>query len=378
VSMLLSAAQVVTPARVLAPGWLLVEGTRIADVGEGAPPRAPDLDLPGGTVVPGFVDTHVHGGGGASFDADDPAAAATVVRTHLRHGSTSVVASLVTDAPGPLARSVDRLADLVDEGLLAGIHLEGPWLSAGHAGAHDPALLSRPTPAAVDALLAAGRGRLRMVTLAPELPGGLDAVRRLTAAGVVAAIGHTDATYDQARAGLDAGATVGTHLFNAMRALHHREPGPVAALLEHPEAFVELIADGVHLHPAVLRLAATRKPRHTILVTDAMAAAAAADGDYRLGSMDVVVRDGVARLRASGTIAGSTLTMAAAVRFALRHAGLALEDVVRAASSSPAAALGLEGVGSLAPGLYADAVVLDGDLDVVRVLRRGQWVHGPV
>jgi N-acetylglucosamine-6-phosphate deacetylase len=273
-----------------------------------------------------------------------------------------------------LASSVHELAVLVEDGLLAGIHLEGPWLSPLHAGAHDPELLAHPSPQGIDDLVEAAAGHLRMVTLAPELPGGLDAVRRLSALGVVAAIGHTDATYDQARAALDAGASVGTHLFNAMRGLHHREPGPVTALLEHPDAYVELIADGVHLHPAVLRLAATRKPHLAVLVTDAMAAAGAGDGDYRLGDLSVQVRDGTARLADSGTIAGSTLTMAAAVKFAIGVAGLAIEDVVRAATASPAAMLGLTKLGALRPGYRADLVVLDEQLDVLRVLHRGAWV----
>jgi N-acetylglucosamine-6-phosphate deacetylase len=284
-----------------------------------------------------------------------------------------MIASLVTDRTGSMQASVRGLADLVEGGLLAGIHLEGPWLSPRHAGAHDPDLLTDPTPAAVDALLEAGRGHVRMVTLAPELAGGLDAIRRLTTAGVVAAIGHTDATYDIACAALDAGAGVGTHLFNAMRGLHHREPGPIAALLEDPDAYVELVSDGVHVHPAALRLAARAKPGRVVLVTDAMAAAAAADGDYRLGRLTVEVRDGVARLADSGAIAGSTLTMAAAVRYAVQVAGLPLEDVVRAATAAPAALLGLEGVGALAPGHRADLVVLDDDLAVQRVLHGGQW-----
>jgi N-acetylglucosamine-6-phosphate deacetylase len=371
---LISAGRVVTPARVFAPGWVLVEGDRIADVGQGVPLRPVDVALPEATVVPGFVDAHVHGGGGASYDSGDPEDAATVARAHLAHGTTTIMASLVTDGPKALDHSVRELADLVDDGLLAGVHLEGPWLSPRHIGAHDPLLLSEPRPEDVEALIEAARGHLRMVTLAPELPGGLDAVRRLTAAGVVAAIGHTDATYDDARAALDAGATVGTHLFNAMRALHHREPGPVAALLEHPDAYVELIADGVHLHPAVLRLAASRKPHLAVLVTDAMAAAAVGDGDYALGQMAVHVRDGVARLADSGAIAGSTLTMAAAVKFAVRSTGLPIEEVVRAATASPAAMLGLDRVGALRPGFSADLVVLDEELDVTRVLHRGHWV----
>jgi N-acetylglucosamine-6-phosphate deacetylase len=285
-----------------------------------------------------------------------------------------MVASLVSDEPAALGRSARELSSLVDDGLLAGVHLEGPWLSPQHAGAHEPARLSTPKPEAVDHLLESAGEHLRMVTLAPELPGGLDAIRRLSAAGVVAAIGHTDATYDEARAALDAGATVGTHLFNAMRGLHHREPGPVAALVEHPDAYVELIADGVHVHPAMLRMAAAAKPHLTALVTDAMAAAAAVDGDYLLGAMAVEVRDGVARLTGSGAIAGSTLTMSAAVRYAVRVVGMSLEDAVRAATSTPATMLGLERVGALRPGFHADLVVLDPDLEVLRVMRRGSWV----
>jgi N-acetylglucosamine-6-phosphate deacetylase len=215
-----------------------------------------------------------------------------------------------------------------------------------------------------------------MVTLAPELPGGTGAVRLLSDAGVVAAIGHTDATYDQARAAIDAGARVGTHLFNAMRPLHHREPGAVGALLDS-DADVELVADGVHLHPAVLRTAFAAAPGRCILVTDAMAAAGAPDGDYRLGQMAVEVRGGTARLASEdgeGAIAGSTLTMDAAVRYAVRTAGLPLLEVVRAASTTPAAAWGLHDVGSLEPGRRADLVVLDADLAVTRVMRGGAWV----
>lgn len=372
--MLVTADRIVTPARVFAPGWLLVDGERIAEVGPGDPPRPPDLALPGATVVPGFVDAHAHGGGGGSFDTGTPDDAATAVRAHLRHGTTSMMASLVSADPPTMLRSVEGLADLVDDGLLAGIHLEGPWLSAGRAGAHDPGLLADAKPAEVEALVEAARGHLRMVTLAPERSGGLEAIRRLTAAGVASAIGHTDATYDQARAALDAGATVGTHLFNAMRGLHHREPGPIAALLEHPDTFVELVADGVHVHPAALRLAAGAKPRHTVLITDAMAAAAAADGDYRLGRLHVEVRDGVARLAEGGAIAGSTLTMAAAVRYAVRQVGMPIDEAVRAATATPAAMLRLERVGALLPGYRADLVVLDDELEVRRVLHRGQWV----
>ncbi|WP_322920011.1 N-acetylglucosamine-6-phosphate deacetylase [Nocardioides renjunii] len=375
--MLLTADRVVTPARVLAPGWLLSDGDRIVEVGDGTPPRTPDLELGDATVVPGFVDLHVHGGGGGSFDTGTAEVAEVVVSAHLAHGTTSMAGSIVSDSPDRMGRAVRELALLVREGRLAGIHLEGPWLSPERSGAHQPGALAAPDPAAVDSLLAAGDGAVRMVTLAPELPGGIEAVRRISGAGVVAAIGHTDASYDVARKALEAGARLGTHLFNAMRPLHHRDPGPVGALLDAP-VDVELIADGVHLHPAVLRTVFAAKPGRCILVTDAMAAAGGPDGDYRLGPMAIEVRDGVARLAdgtGSGAIAGSTLTMDAALRFAVRTAGLPLLDVVHAASTAPARAWGLDDVGALEAGRRADLVVLDADLSVRRVMRAGAWVR---
>jgi N-acetylglucosamine-6-phosphate deacetylase len=274
---------------------------------------------------------------------------------------------------------VRTLADVTRDGVVAGIHLEGPWLSPSYAGAHNPALLSIPDPASVSRLLDAGGGTIRMVTLAPELPGALEAIGQLAGCGVAVAVGHTDATYDVARAALDAGATVGTHLFNAMRGVHHREPGPALALLEDPRTYVELVADGVHLHPAVVRTVATSKPDRFLLVTDAMAAAASSDGHYRLGPLDVVVEGGVARLADSDVIAGSTLTMAQAVRYATSVAGLPLEAVLRAATATPAALLGLDDVGVLRSGARADLVVLDADLAMTRVMHGGRWVaDGPV
>ncbi len=373
---LLTAAQVVTPARVLAPGWLLLDGDRVLEVGDGAPPRSPDLALGDVTVCPGFVDVHVHGGGGAAFETGTPEAARTAAAAHLAHGTTSIAASLVTDRRDVMERTVRALADCVHDGVLAGLHLEGPWLSPARSGAHSPGALALPERAHVESLLDAGGGTVRMVTLAPELAGGVEAVRLLVERGVVAAVGHTDATHDQARAAIDAGARVGTHLFNAMRPMHHREPGAVGALLDS-DTDVEVIADGVHLHPAVLATVFAAKPGRCLLVTDAMAAAGAPDGDYRLGTMDVQVRDGVARLASDdghGAIAGSTLTMDAAVRHAVRHAGIGLADAVHAASTAPARVWGLTDVGALEAGRRADLVVLDADLEVVRVMRAGAWV----
>ncbi len=375
---IVAAGRIVTPTRSSTPGWVRVRGERIVEVASGIPPRRPDVALPALTVVPGLVDAHAHGGGGASFMDGTDDAVRTVTDAHLAHGTTSMMASLVTDTPEHLAVLAGRLADHVERGTIVGTHLEGPWLSPAHRGAHDPDLLTPPTPGQVDALLAAGRGTIRMVTLAPELPGGPAAIRRLAASGVVPAIGHTDATFEEATTALAAGAVVGTHLFNAMRGVHHREPGPVVALLGDPGAHVELVADGIHLHPAVLALAARAAPGRFLLVTDAMAAAAAPDGEYRLGPLAVRVEDRVARLVPTGVLAGSTLTLARAVQYAVVVAGLPLDDVVRAATLTPATLLGLAGVGQLRPGYRADLVALDDDLEVRHVMRAGRWVDRSV
>ncbi|HEY4993961.1 MAG TPA: amidohydrolase family protein, partial [Nakamurella sp.] len=248
--MLLTAGTVVTGAELLRPGWVDVRADRVLAVGAGAPSQPADLDLGESIVIPGFVDMHVHGGGGGAFPTGDADDALVAVQMHRRHGTTSSVASLVTATPDELLRQAAVMADLVEQGLIVGTHLEGPWLSANRGGAHELSQLRDPDPAELDRVFAAGHGTIRMVTLAPERRGGHDAVRRVVDAGAVAAVGHTDATYDQARAAIDAGATAGTHLFNAMRPVHHREPGPVIALLEDPRVTVELITDGVHLHPA--------------------------------------------------------------------------------------------------------------------------------
>ncbi len=371
----LAAGRLVTPDTVHAPGWVRWRDGVVVDVGAGPAPVEPDLRLPDATVVPGFVDTHVHGGGGASF-GPDPEQALTAIDTHLRHGTTTMVASLVTATPDELERSVRSLAELVRDGALAGIHLEGPWLSPHRRGAHAPELLHAPEPEEVERLLRAGDGTVTTVTVAPELDHGLDAVRRIAGHGAIAAVGHTDATYDTTRAALDAGARLGTHLFNAMRPIHHREPGPAVALSQHGDAVVEVIADGVHLHPAMIRVAATGAAP-LVLVTDAMAAAGQPDGDYRLGALDVTVKDGQARLREGGSIAGSTLTLDAAVRHTVDVADLPLLDAVRAATTTPADLIGRPDLGRLAPGARADLVVLDDRLHVTGVVREGTWVVEP-
>jgi N-acetylglucosamine-6-phosphate deacetylase len=282
----------------------------------------------------------------------------------------------VTAPLDQLEARVQALAPKVRNGLLAGIHLEGPWLSPTHKGAHAPELLRAPDPREIKQLLHAGGGTVGMVTLAPELEGGPAAVRQILDLGAVVAIGHTDATYEQTQAALRAGASAGTHIFNGMRPIHHRQPGPAVALLEDREAFVELIADGVHLHPAMIRTIFT-SPAKAVLVTDAMAAAAAPEGSYKLGHLDVYVRNGQARLASNGSIAGSTLTLDAALRYAVRTAGVPLGEALKALTQHPAAMLGLTEVGVLESGKRADLLVLDPTLAVQAVMRGGEWIMHP-
>jgi len=373
---LLTAQTLLTGRELLRPGWIEVSGTTVRALGAGAPPRPADRELH--TVVPGFVDTHTHGGGGSDFSAATRADTAAAVDLHRRHGTTTLIASLVSAAPADLLHQVDVLAGQVRDGLISGIHLEGPWLAVERCGAHDPVLLRDPDPGELDAVLHAGGETIRMVTLAPERRGGIAAIERIVAAGAVAAVGHTEATYEQTRVAIAAGATVGTHLFNAMRPIHHREPGPVIALLEDPGVTVELIADGVHVDAALYRhVSRAAGPDRLSLITDAMAAAGVSDGRYQIGRMDVEVADGVANLAGTATIAGSTATMDRVFRFAVDRSGLprdeALLVAVRQSSVNPARALGLPSP-ELGVGARADLVALDDDLAVVDVLHGGAWV----
>jgi N-acetylglucosamine-6-phosphate deacetylase len=385
-SLLLRNASLVLPDGVLEQGWLLVEDGRITGVAATSEQPEPVLspatavrDVAGLYVVPGFVDIHVHGGGGAAFSAGDTEQALVAARYHLGHGTTTIMASTVTGTLAEIEHHIGELSGLVQDGILAGIHLEGPFISKARCGAHDPDLLRAPARADVTRLLRAGGGTVRMVTIAPELEGGMDAVRLLTDSGVIAAVGHTDATYAQTRAAIELGAPVGTHVFNAMRPVHHREPGPVTALLEQDQVLCEVVNDGLHVHPSVVSLMFAAAGAHRIaLITDAMVAAGMGDGEYRLGALTVHVRDGEARLTDGDSLAGSTLTMDNALRNAVRLAGVSLADAAVSASLTPARALGIaDRVGSLEHGKQADLVVLDQDLRVDSVMRKGEWLDGP-
>ncbi|MFI2366077.1 N-acetylglucosamine-6-phosphate deacetylase [Promicromonospora sp. NPDC019610] len=409
--------RLVLSSSVVDDGVLVAHGGRVAFAGSVVDAleagHGPALDgvppAPGTFVLPGLVDLHNHGGGGASFpDATSADEAMVGVLEHRAHGTTTLLASLVTARPEVLLRQAAVLAELAEAGEIEGLHAEGPFLSYRRRGAHNPADLQEGSVELVRDLAAAARGHLRTMTVAPEVPGvtGPGGVAEaLVEAGVLPSLGHTDGSTEQAEALIEqvtaalraaghtadhpAGRTPGpmtaTHLFNGMRPLHHRKPGPIAACLaaaSRGDMVVELVGDGVHLDPATVRsVFDTVGPDHVVLVTDAMAAAGVADGRYELGPMSVVVHDGVARIAApraapgepeeEGPIAGGTAHLIDVVRHAVRG-GVPLVDAVRSATAVPARVLGLAGeVGTLAPGARADVLVTDADLRPVRVLRHG-------
>lgn len=371
---LIHSARLITGGAEIPDAWVRFEDGHVTATGAGAHWSdadtvidAIDLAGEGAILTPGFIDIHGHGGAGASFD-DGVDAIRTARELHRAHGTTRAVISLVTAPLDDLARRVGEIADLMaTDADVLGSHLEGPFLDPGHHGAHEPSLLREPATADVQRLLDAGRGTVRQVTIAPELPGGLEAIRLIVASGAAAAVGHTDADAATAVAAFEAGATILTHAFNAMPGIHHRAPGPVLAAAADHRVVLEAIADNVHLDPHVIRLLFDAAPGRIALVTDAMAAAGSADGNYDLGAVKVTVADGIARADDTGSIAGSTLTQDVALQRAV-EAGVTLVDAVRALTQTPATSIGLGAqLGDLTPGRIGDAVLLDARLRVQHV-----------
>lgn len=360
-------------------GWLLLDGPVIAAVGvsgqDAPPPAATVLDLPGRTLTPGFIDLHGHGGGGAGFD-DGAEQIAMALAVHRAHGTTRSVISLVANPVETIVESLRTVAALAAaDPTVVGAHLEGPFLAVARRGAQAEEHLVAPDEDLVEILLSAAAGTLVQITIAPELPGALEAIRRFAEAGVVVAIGHTEADESVARAGFDAGATMLTHVFNAMPGIHHRDPGPIPTAFDDERVTLELVLDGVHVHPSVAQMVFRAAPGRVALVTDAMAAAGGADGYYRLGSLNVTVTGGIAVLSGTRTIAGSTLTQDVALRAAVELAGVDEVTAVTALTATPARVLGrAEEWGMLAPGFAADVVALDAGRRVERVWAAGREV----
>ncbi len=378
--MILASEQIVT-ADGVGPGELVVENGRIAAV-RGRTDAAGVLDLGRRPVLPGYIDLHVHGGGGAQCNTDDPDEVLSMARFHATHGTTALLATTVAASIEELEAGLAAIAACTSRSggaAVLGAHLEGPFISRRRPGAMDPAVFIEPDQRSLQRLLQAGDGTVRMMTIAPELPGALDMIRALVAAGVTVSLGHSDATYDETRAAVAAGARCATHTFNAMPPLHHRAPGLLGAVLDLDELTCELICDAIHVHPAALRLAFRAKGlSRATLVTDAMQAAGMPNGEYRLGGATVIVSAGRAEIAGGGSIAGSTLTMDAAVANAVRFLGISLEEAVVLACGNPARLLGLERrKGAIAPGFDADLTILGDDLRACGTLVAGEWVYGP-
>jgi N-acetylglucosamine-6-phosphate deacetylase len=377
-SLLLAGARVVSTDSVREDAWVHVARGAIVEVAERRPAAdVPVVDLDGAWLLPGYIDLHVHGGGGHNVASSQEAMDAAVAY-HRTRGTTSTLVSLVTAPVGELVIQAGWAAALTrrgptPRGCVLGSHLEGPFLSPRRRGAQNAAHMIAPDLEVLKRLISAGEGELRMMTFAPELDGALALIPLLRERGIIAAIGHSDATYEQARAAIESGAEHATHLFNGMGPLHHRTPGLVGAALEAGIP-CELINDGRHVHPAVIALV-SRLIDCPILITDAIDAAGVGDGTFDLGGLAVHVQGGEARLASTRSLAGSTLTMDEALRRAVRDSGLPIEEAAAAAATNPARVLGLDDrLGSIAPGRRADLLVLDDELTVRRVMAAGEWL----
>ncbi|MBM7565434.1 N-acetylglucosamine-6-phosphate deacetylase [Paenibacillus sacheonensis] len=340
------------------------------------------VDGKGGWLLPGFIDLHVHGGFGADFMDASGEAYDAITSFHASRGTTRMLATTVTASPEAIAAVLEAAASYrsgtMPYASLEGVHLEGPFISELWPGAQNPSYISQPRLDWVQAWNTDYPGLIKQLTLAPEKEGSAAVISYLAAHGIVAAAGHTDARYEQIEAAVEAGLTQAVHTFNAMRALHHREPGTVGAVLSDDRIYAELIADGHHVHPAAIRLLVQSKPRdRVILITDAISAAGLGDGSYELGGLDVDVLQGVARLRQGGALAGSTLTMIDAFRFVLANTRLSVAEVSRMASGNPARQLGLQQVtGSIEIGKLADLVLTDAAFSsVIHTWVQGRLVH---
>ncbi|MEI6648405.1 MAG: N-acetylglucosamine-6-phosphate deacetylase [Actinomycetes bacterium] len=335
----------------------------------GATVDDPDQSI-SGTLIPGFVDIHCHGGGGKSFSSLVDEDIETVISTHRKFGTTSQLASLVTEPIAALEKQIRHLLPFVRRGEIAGIHLEGPYLSKAKCGAHDPKLLRTPDLEEISDLIAVGEGAIMMITIAPELPNALDAIQLITDSGIVAAIGHSNADFETARKAIDAGASVITHFYNGLPSLSHRQPTVTVAGLLDEFITLELILDGHHVNASAVELLLKNAPDRVVLVTDAMSAAGGSEGRYKIGELDVEVKNGRAELLSNRSLAGSTLTMDQAFLRLVHHHGKSIEEASHATSVLPARTLGISYVGEIKEGFKAHFVELSEDEErISQVLR---------
>jgi N-acetylglucosamine-6-phosphate deacetylase len=340
------------------------------------------IDCSGFLLVPGFIDMHVHGGGGADFMDGTEDAVRKILRTHLACGTTGLLATTLTASGDATGKAITAIAAAakeprLGESAILGIHLEGPYICQKRRGAQPEAFVRPPDLNELRQWIDLSGGLVKQITIAPEMPGALEFIRKATALGVICSIGHTDASFVQTQAAIDAGARQATHLFNAMSGFHHREPGAAGALLDSDQVTAELICDGVHLHPGAVELAVkTKTPERCVLITDAMEAAGMPDGQYSLGGQQVLSKNGVAAFP-DGTLAGSVLTMDLAFGNVQKFARVSAWDASLMASLIPARQLGIsDSRGSIDPGKIADIVALDPSSGKVQlVIAQGMIAH---
>jgi N-acetylglucosamine-6-phosphate deacetylase len=371
----------------IAQGYVLTEGNKVIEVGPmsscPASSEAEVIDLdPSFSVVPGFIDVHIHGASGADVMDATVEALRTMAKTLPREGTTSFLATTMTAPIEHIERALQNAAQYIyssnppGEAEVLGIHLEGPFISQKRAGAQHPENIIEPNIKLFQKWQNIANGHIRLVTLAPEENNGLALTAYLKETGVIASIGHSDAVYEQVNAAIQAGVTHATHLFNGMRGIHHREPGVAGAVLMHDEVLCELIVDGIHVAPEMVRFAYKMKGSDgLILITDAMRAKCLGAGIYELGGQEVIVQGEKATLR-DGTLAGSILKLGDAVKNAMSFTGCTLEDIIRMASWNPAKQLGVsDRKGSIRVGKDADLVVLDEQHHVVMTICRGKLAY---
>src|SRR5580658_3443375 len=380
-----TAARLYTPVEEIQNPLLVVEDGMITDVSSRATKDAPGktklVDFGNAAVAPGFVDIHMHGGAGLDLMRALPTELPRLGKFLTTHGVTGYFPTTVAAPLDATCAALGRLADAIEvaarstkddavQALPLGIHLEGPFLSHKRRGVHPPEYLVEPTLPVFERLWQAARGHVRMVTIAPELPGALEVIAEAARRKVCVSIGHSDAMLEAARAGVQSGASHATHTFNAMRPLDHRDPGILAEVLTDSRLTADIIADGIHLAPEVVQIFLRAKGlERSVLITDATAAAGMPDGIYQLGPLQVEVKDGKCTM--DGKLAGSVLTMDRAVRNITQFAGWSLQDAVRAASLNPARATSLVQHGELVPGAEANIVALSPTGDVRKTMVRG-------
>lgn len=380
--LVVDAGSVLSPADKFSPGRVIIRNGRVDAVGLLSDVRPPDgadhVDALRLTVVPGFIDPHIHGSAG--FDVMDATLASmnTISRTLASHGTTAFLPTTVSASPEILGGTLDRLSTLLHESFDGakpiGVHMEGPFISADKRGTHRASSVRLPSQTLISDWIARAQGTLKLITMAPELNGALPVSRFARASGVTVAMGHSDASFVEATAAADSGTHYAVHTFNAMRAFSHRDSGIAGAALSDDRIFAEIIADGIHVSPEVVRIFARSKGRERILlVTDAISATGMPDGRYNLGTDQVRVQGGICR-DDEGRLAGSTLTQDAALRNFVAYSGMRMEDAVFGLTLNPARALKLEGRGCIEPGAHADMVMLDDELRVMKTFAEGRLV----